>query len=377
VLYIIAPGSASVITIGRVLAGIGHGLTYLTTIIHGSEIMVKEIRGMLFATLNFCVMSGGLTATAMNMVADDPEVEDFLDPNRVLGIITLCYAAMAALLGAFLTYESPVFLIQRNRDAEAKQIMKKLRNDTVETHEMLRDFHDLKSMVAEDDQLSRSVFRDGNVKPLVTIVVLRILNVLTFNYPLNSVRTILSRPLLTISVHLSIVGVRALVGMFTLLTFDVVRRRLFFMISAVGSIISLGLLTILYTVMDDTMSDLILAIAVLVFDCFAGVAIGQLTEIYSAEAFPTTKKLDSLIMTNIVENGLHALLVVSMINMPVERPTMLAILYTFTVAMIGCVVILAMRLPETLKKTIRETRDLFRGNGGLIIDESQSMPKLF
>jgi Sugar (and other) transporter len=362
------------VLMGRFLAGFGHGLAYLTTIVHGSEIVVKEIRGMLFAGLSLCIILGAATATSFNIVFEFDEFTDSF--GQILGILTLFYVVLAGLIGAFLTYESPVFLIQRNLDAKAKQVMMRLRNDTVETHEMLQDYQELKTMIAEDNELSMSIFQDGNLRPLLTLLVLRVLSVATFNFPLNFVRTTLLKPALGATVYVVITSVRSIAGMVTLFTADAFPRRYFFHVSGIGSAVSLSLVAILYTV-DENMNYTLMALVLLLFDAMAGFGIAQLADIYSAEAFPLTKKVNSLLLTTVAENVLQILLVVSMMDMDAGRGTKMAILYTFTVVIGVAVVFLSFRVPETLKKTMRETRDLFRGDhaGRPIIYEGSDAPK--
>jgi Sugar (and other) transporter len=224
-----------------------------------------------------------------------------MDPNRVLGILQLGFVTLAGLIGAFLTYESPVFLLQRNREAEAKAVMKKLRSETTETQEIIDDFNDLKALVVEEGISITSVFRHGNLRPLVTIAVLRILHVLTFNFPLNYVRVAFIVPALTSSAQIVIMAVRTIVGSLTYLTFDCVPRRIYFFVSGFGSFASLAALTILYQI-DSGMGVWLFAGVVLAFDALAALAIPQLTDIYSAEAFPLSKKVDSLCVVKLVEN---------------------------------------------------------------------------
>jgi Sugar (and other) transporter len=340
------------------LAGIGHGVIYLTTIVHGSEILVNNNRGMVIAGISWNMVVVAAAIVSLNMGLEDAST---IDPNRVLGILQLSIVVLAGLLGAFLTYESPVYLLQRDRDSEAKSVMMILRSETTDTHELLADLHDLKTLVAEEDVFITSLFRHGNMRPLLTIAVLRILNVLTFNFPLNFVRVVLSVPAFTFSTQFIIMLVRAFVGAFTLLTFDCVPRRVYFFISGFGSFAALALLTIFYQI-DSGMGVWSFAGVVLVYDAMAALAIPQLTDIYSAEAFPLSKKFDSLCAVKLVENLLQAGLVMTMVDMEAGRDTILAILYTFTILIGAAVIFLAFRLPETLNKSIRETRDLFRGN---------------
>jgi hypothetical protein len=356
VLFIAAPNIPTIIALGRICSGVGHGIIYLSTIIHGAEIVVKQIRGMILATPHYCLLVGIFSGTAINMIPNSPNSTLGL---RLVGIATLIYVAMGALFGYFLIHESPVFLIQRHRELEARQIMKRLRNDTVETYEMVHDFDELRTMVAEDQKLSKSIFSDGNARPLIIISVLRLLNVLTFNSALNVVRLSLAQRFLTSQfVDFAVSGVRFLGGSLTLLTFDVVKRKKYFLVTSIASCIALSVLVILYNIVSVS-GDWAIAATVLAFDFFAGLAIGQLTDIYSSEAFPCSKKLDSLIATNVLENVLHVILVIFQYYYSAYT-----IILSVSIALMAiCTVFLIVKLPETMKKSIRETRDLFRGHG--------------
>jgi hypothetical protein len=86
---------------------------------------------------------------------------------------------------------------------------------------------------------------------------------------------------------------------------DLIGRRTVFKLSSIGSCVSLfGLLLALVF----QFNGLSVIIVVLLYDIFSGLGIGQLNDIYCSEAFPTSKKTDSLISIIIVENLLQILL---------------------------------------------------------------------
>jgi hypothetical protein len=117
-------------------------------------------------------------------------------------------------------------------------------------------------------------------------------------------------------------------------------------------------------------------IVVLLYDIFSGLGIGQLNDIYCSEAFPTSKKTDSLISIIIVENLLQILLSLVFFKFgytteEISVGLAMVIIFAFLVVSIFCIVIICPLLPETNQLSIRQTRDLFRADAGLSKEKSK------
>jgi hypothetical protein len=366
--HAISPTSAINIATGRALAGIGHGLIYITTIIYAGEIAVKHARGRILATLHVSTFLGMLIYS-LYTVNSNPKTS-LLDPNQITGIITLVCTAIAGICGYFLTHDSPVHLIQKDGDAEAKRVMMKLRNETEETTSLNEDFMELKTMVSEDQLLSSSIFSDGNIRPLLIMTVLRVFGVIVFNFPLNFVRAVFAIPHTGEYTSVLISGIRTASGLISLILLDRAPRFQLFFISSVPASMSLLIAAVTYAAGLLDIGDDATLVSVVLFDFMSGLAIIQLVGIFSAEAFPTTKKVNSLVVTIAVEYILHILLILLMMNTSYERGTILTIQFTCLVVMIMSVIFLILKLPATLKQSLRQTRDLFKGL--VVVTEEQS-----
>jgi ABC-type uncharacterized transport system permease subunit len=99
-----------------------------------------------------------------------------------------------------------------------------------------------------------------------------------------------------------------------------------------------------------------------VFDFFAGLSVGQLTGILSAEAFAFPKKVNSLVVTISFEYALQIGLCLSLMKIEdFELWMFLIIQFTCLGIMVVCVGLLIRFMPETSGKSLRDARDLFRG----------------
>jgi Sugar (and other) transporter len=239
ILTIISPTEALTIGFGRMLAGIAHGCIYITAIVHAGEIAVKEMRGYLLASLHVSLYTGMFIYSVITANRS----QNTIDPNRLTGIITLVYV-IAGGFSYFFAHESPVFLIQRNRDGDAKQTMMQLRSETVETTTLNANFLELKAMVAEDERLSSSIFRDRNWRPLLIMTALRLLSVMAFNLPINFVRATFAVTQTGQHVSTLISGLRMVSGLVLLFTFDHLPRRKLFLPSAIPPCMSLLILSV-------------------------------------------------------------------------------------------------------------------------------------
>jgi hypothetical protein len=115
-------------------------------------------------------------------------IEEGLEAFQWLGIIGMIYAVMGLIFAILMTKESPVMLIREKRYDQAMNIMIKVRNESTETWTIKNEFNELKTMVEEDVETSKSIFKDGNKRPLMLITLLKVAFVISFNYGVNIVR---------------------------------------------------------------------------------------------------------------------------------------------------------------------------------------------
>uniref|UniRef100_A0A182SZ65 Major facilitator superfamily (MFS) profile domain-containing protein n=1 Tax=Anopheles maculatus TaxID=74869 RepID=A0A182SZ65_9DIPT len=361
------------IAFARGLMGMAHGMAYLVVLVHGGEILIKELRGVIMAGANFCIISGVVIGGAITTV--DMET---LEPYQFLGILGLSYMLIAFFLNLIVCYESPVFLLQRNLQSEATLAMMKLRNESTETWEIRNEMTEFKTMLSEDASTSRSIFRDGNLRPLVLIALGKIASVLSFNYAVNSIKVNVMEQVLDINdtdARLSIVivtSIRMIVGMCTMFVVDVLGRRALQLVSTVSTGVILVAMGIAYIATDSITPDIGMAIFLA---CEVGASLGLtfIPDVLCSEAFNTRKKTLSIAAVQVLENVLHVVVFAIVYNwdfVVYDRYGGTLLVAGLPILVIGYV--LYRKLPETSKMSIRQARIEFYKKEGIVFGGSKN-----
>lgn len=351
------PNDSTVLIIVRVLAGIAHGIAYITGVCHASENCVKEIRGVLLSCFNYMVMvSAFLTAIVIPFVQEEEPADSF-EVNVLLGGFCLMYALMAVAFTPCLTFESIVYLIQRQRYSEAIHNMVKLRNESVETWEIKNEFDEMKLMVAEDLRTTPYILKDGNTRPLLLIVLTKFVTVLGFNYAVNMVRVAAIDPVTTpVWSPTAIYTIRICVLLVGMLVADIYGRRKLLAVSAGAS----GIALVLYGILCLTFNDpIIQSIPMFAFEVFAALGMLNIPDVLLSEAFPITKKILSMALVNTIENVLQIAIVAITYQMHVQSYA-IPIATAFGVVLVLITGFLYHNLPETRVMSLRQARSEFR-----------------
>lgn len=183
-MLIVLPNNYYLVLISRIFSGFAHGYAYLTAIVHGSEIVNQKMRGMIISSLQLCIITSALLTPTFSATM----VEESFEAFQWLGILGIIYAIMGLIFAILMTKESPVMLMREKKFDQAMSIMIKVRNETTETWTIKNEFNELKAMVEEDMETSKSIFKDGNKRPLMLIILLKVAFVISFNYGVNIVR---------------------------------------------------------------------------------------------------------------------------------------------------------------------------------------------
>uniref|UniRef100_A0A6E8W3U5 MFS domain-containing protein n=1 Tax=Anopheles coluzzii TaxID=1518534 RepID=A0A6E8W3U5_ANOCL len=373
---IAVPHSLIAVAFARSLMGVAHGLAYLLVLVHGGEIVIKELRGVIMAAINFCVISGALIGGIVNPV----DLES-LTAHQFLGIIGLTYMLLAFFLNLMLCYESPVFLLQRNHDAEALRSMLKLRNESTESWEIRNEMTEFKTMLSEDATTSRSIFMDGNLRPLALVALGKVASVLSFNYAVNTVKANVIDEVLDSSsttsteIRLSIVilmSIRMVVGMGAMFAVDVLGRRALQLVSICSTGLVLVAMGIVYLATDSITPDIGMALFVA---CEVGASLGLtfIPDVLCSEAFNTKKKALSIAVVQVLEQILHLIVfgVVYWWNFAVYDRYGVTLLVA-GLPMLGIGYVLYRKLPETSKMSIRQARIEFYKREGIVFGGSKN-----
>lgn len=363
--FIAMPKSLYLNVAARLLIGFSFGYSYLVCIVHASEIMTQKLRGMIVATFNFIVLSSILINETF-VIATDHEVHA-LGTMQWIGIYGAIFGVLGIALLPMLTHESPVLLIRRNKDSDALSLMIKVRNENSETYEIRNEFNELKTMVEEDKQFSPKIFLDGNERALIMVALLRLGNVLSFNFGLNMIRMAnVSQFDGEDNVNFGgtlLMTVRMMAALFTLFTFDTKGRRPYFLISFGGTsfaLIIFGFLIYFYN------NPIIIAIVQVIIEIFGGIGIGSVADVYSSEAFGTMKKAYSIFVTIAIEFGLQALIIALTFGTELTRTFSAVYPIVSGGVLLLITYYLKEKLPETAKMSIRQTRNEFLKSGEIV-----------
>lgn len=324
-----------------------------------SEVSVKDLRGMLISLLNNFIQISVFTTY---ILTTSMEVNRYL--NITIFSIGLMYAVLGILFVNCLFYESPYLLVQQNREQEAIQNMMKLRNESIETWEIKNDFQEMKTMIEEDNQINSNIFRDGNLRPLILISLSSLISVLSFNYGINQIRIYLTMTNSEVQVSAIVyLLLRTTLGIIVILFIDKFRRRALQTFTGIGA----GILLIISGILVMCVNSIEGQIAVFcIYEAFVILGAGTITDVLSSEAFPLTKKVNSLAFRFDIESVLNIIFIAATLNIRLTETYMTAMLITTGVLMIICSVFLWLQLPETRLMSLRQARAEFRQRDGVL-----------
>ncbi|XP_055627961.1 galactose-proton symporter-like [Toxorhynchites rutilus septentrionalis] len=367
ILMIALPQHIVGVTFARVLFGLAHGSAYLVVLIHGGEVAIKEMRGMNMSAVHYCLTVGVLSHGSFSPTATFGQA---IEPNRIIGIIGLTCAVLGGGLAQFLTYESPVYLIQRGRDAEAITTMMKLRQESTETWDIRNDYTEFKAMLQEDDESSRSTFRDGNLRPLALLSLGKLASVLSFNVALNLVRLYTLDKLFGMENYslsaTMILTIRLIAGVLFFYTIDAFGRRVPMAMSSFASGAFLTIFGIVFLCAESINRDVGIAI-MLTYDVVASAGVTFVPDVYCSEAFSTQKKAASIAAVQTVENILQITIIAVFFSWDLTNESYYAgITLACGIPLIALAVVFYRYLPETAKMSIRQSRTEFSKRGEIV-----------
>ncbi|KAG5678072.1 hypothetical protein PVAND_007774 [Polypedilum vanderplanki] len=352
--FIIHPSSIYVVVPARIIAGISYGITYLTILIHACEIAVPKLRGMIVATVHFCLMIGVFTMSSSLIPVYKTRSYE-VDPTKSMGLNALICLVSGMLLSLFLHKESPVYLIKKYHEEEALNTMIRLRSESHETATIRNDFNEFCMMVQEDSQSSLNLFKYSYQFAIVMIV--KLVFVSSFNMLINNYMLELAKLHfydaendLTATILSGIRWGAMLIGMFLI---DVKRMKLFF-ISSFGS--GLILILLLFEPITDTSFGAV--VVTIGFQFFSGLAIGLISDIFLVDSVNTRVKPFFIAMTNIIECSIQILLIVSYFYF--KNISIMHFISIFGVIMIiGGAIAFTSILPDTTGLSLRLARNKF------------------
>lgn len=267
----------------RLLAGIGHGMVFVTAILHAAENGHNRMRSQTIAAFPLLMLIGKLPTGAL------------------VGI-----SGLALILSLFVTFESVFELAEKGDDQGALHLMGRLRKEpNTDDPQIQYDYQEMKLMLEEDKHENFSPIQEGNEKAFGLILLANVLLVLSMSYGLNVLKVFYVFPSGIPSVVL-FYGVRIVfVAVFSLAVDRVGRKGLLVASSFAGGACLLGLTICVALEVSDSP---IQGILTLVFDGTVGLGVGFIPVILLGEAFPAKKRLTSVAVICTLSNVLHIVL---------------------------------------------------------------------
>jgi hypothetical protein len=354
----------------RAMIGFAHGYAYLTVMVHASEIVTQKMRGIIVASLNFCLISSIMVCGGLTMGFDKDK--HAFGSMQWMGIVGIIYSVMGFVFIPIFTRESPVQMIRQKKFDQAVSLMVRLRNETTETWSIKNEYNELRAMIEEDEASKSDIFTDRNVRPLMLITLLKVGSVLSFNYGVNMVRLHYTTMFVSEEVNSTVMGlmaIRIVAACGTLFTIDSLGRRFHFLISFGGSAACLILMGIVVAFTSSNISWMFELLQI-PMEIFGGLGIGMISDVYASEAFSTLKKPKSILFTTVVEFGLQAA-IIAITHNPTSPTLHWIILVGSGIFVLIITVTLHKELPETAKMSIRQTRNEFLKSGEIVFSGSK------
>lgn len=174
----------NLVVVGRVLAGLTHGLTLLTTLIHAAEITSDGIqRHKLLSTVGF-VLAYSYLLPAIILVRSAPANVS----NIIIGAQCAVLSVCAFVINSYFTKESPSYVLMNGdpssevESTAAFELFKYLRSDTVPAGQLPSEFFILKSHVISEKRASPNIIASGNFRVLLLCAATRLVSVFSFNF---------------------------------------------------------------------------------------------------------------------------------------------------------------------------------------------------
>lgn len=337
-------------------------MAYVTLILHLSDNCTKFTRGFQ-AAFNFFCLQIGLIVSLPSIIAHG-NLHLRVHPWRVNGGVCCFLSLIAIIFTLKFTKESVIDLIRKGQNVKALRTMQYLRGEKFETTSIRDDFDEIKVMLIEDKFVeSSSIFTDSNIRPLLTLLLLKISLVLSFNNSLNLIR--LNVDFANDWKLMWTLLPRIFIGIFVTISIEQGRRMHFISSSLCVSITLIVLGALKFFEIQYAVIDLLLFIA---FEISASLGLGATVHVYDSEAFRSIKKAKSIAFLCILEHILQIafiFLAVLFLNNGTKTLKMKyfeeIFLMSSALAIISITIYMLkpQRLPETKCVSIRRSRTMF------------------
>lgn len=360
IILLVQPGWSLLILTGRAIAGVAHGIGYVTVLVHAGEVSTPKHRGTFVSTVQMSIFIGVLLLTSFNFQSVDWS-RDFaaLEFSIWVGIIGLTLVLFGVPLMYFFHEESPMYYIKKQQSQKAQDLMMKLRRETELTDDARLDFEDLYRLVAEDLADGSGVFEPRNLRSMIVIICLRLAVVCAFNMPVNIAWIEAASPNIregdTDPTAFTFASIRLSALVIVLLFIDSCRRILG-IVALSGTGLVMLLLTISTVVTEIGANATLMVWMAVLFHTFGAFGVGLHADIYSAESFSSIRKPFSIAITVFFECTIQSLLVLYNFYSIISSVWVFTII---TCALFCCIGLVIFAVPDTARIPLIEAKNKF------------------
>ncbi|XP_037038001.1 uncharacterized protein LOC119075627 [Bradysia coprophila] len=364
VLIIIWDDEGGAIGAGRVLTGAAHGIGYVTLITHAGENAAQNMRGTILSIIN-CMLYTGIFVSVIitgTVQYNSIGVPDTISDDRIVVIVSIPLAILS-IAASMMTIESVPFLLHRNCHDNAKFNLQNLRGSSHETLELTREMEELHLMIIQDKRDSWNIFTDGNVKPLVLTILMRIMVAMTNNYLINVITILFTFRMFNLHqyrlVPLVVVAPRLAMSIVQIFYADVLKRKIQIIVSSVFAGIVLIIIGIILNAVQSWAATVTISVLWLIFQLACSMGMDQMQDVYLSEAFSTAKKQWSLPFVAGIDHMFHIFMIGMFFAGIDSLAHLYAIIFITGIVVIILGVVLVLALPETQNMSLKQAKDSF------------------
>ncbi|GCF16032.1 putative metabolite transport protein YwtG [Haloarcula mannanilytica] len=295
----VAP-SVRILIVGRILDGVGIGFASVVGPLYIAEIAPAKIRGSLVTLNNVAITGGILLSYITNQYIASMAMDAGLSWRVMLGLGMI--PAMVLFTGIIFMPESPRWLIEQDREQQARSVLSRIRNGA----NIDAEIQDILEMSQRDEGSFRDLLRPWLRPVLVVGLGLAILQQITgINAVVYYAPTILDAAgysdIASLFGTIGIGLINVALTVVAVFLVDRVGRRPLLLVGLVGMFVSLTVLAVAYTLsgMGEILGPLTIA-SLMLFVAFHAVSLGSVVWLVISEIFPLNVRGAAMGVTTLV-----------------------------------------------------------------------------
>ncbi|XP_017868849.1 PREDICTED: facilitated trehalose transporter Tret1-like [Drosophila arizonae] len=343
---VIGAAHLSMMYIGRLLIGMGNGGIGVAVTIYNNEVAELHMRGMLNCFFHLMLVHGILYAYILG------SCQDFQAYNFACGLLPLVYAAILMWVP-----ESPVYLVQRNRDEKAQAILQWLRGPDANIE---REMMAIKNRYQPDSYSTKEALREkATMRSLLAVIGLILFQQFTgFNAYVFYIKLMFREDNYKASIELCAVifAIAQVVAAYvTALVIQKSERKLWLFASGLMMLLASILLALNFQFLRDSDSKWLIASASLMYSAGHSLGVGPLVWVVMIEMF-SERALPICVAIVSTCSWIFALAIVAVFPFVIKSNTPALIFGVFAIFSCGGCIFTITYIPETHSKSMRKIR---------------------